>query len=549
MKRRIILIGIILILCLTFTSIGDSAWLAGWDYRVELQIADYAGDIGASVTWFPVTVHLTSTQGEEVFVELTTDAEYLKVAFTKADGTTELYAEKELFVTGYTSQYPPAHTSTYVKATDEYSQGKAYFATDPALSLTGVYNYNTWMVSGSTGNQRFHIDLGSAKIIKRIYYENFHHEGGFTDRGAQNFTFWGSNNAAAFAELTYTTDTNWTQLTIAQSTFDEHVGVDQTDPKFITVTNSTVYRYYAFKFADNYGAVGDIGVRRIELQTEPKAIYHVSRTGWTINANTSVYMYYDKDHADNTTYIGAINTAAGATVWDSNFKAVYHMVDDTTSTIKDSTSNDNDGTKVGANAPIETTGKVGAGQTFDGDDYIAVGDDVSLDITAQLTLSAWINITVDQTATFFGRDDSTNRNYILHYESSNTSLYLFVFIGDASKVSQIGSIGTGTWYYVTGTFDGRYTRLYINENLVDTDDHGVNTIDNDDVSFSIGSREAGLDRFLNGILDEGQVSNTARSAAWIKGSYNSGNDSLFTYGSEETEVVEVDNAIFFGTNF
>ena len=170
----------------------------------------------------------------------------------------------------YTSQYPPAHNDTYVKATSYYSTiCYPYDATNPANSLTGVLNNNSWLSDNTNNaNQRFHIDLGSGKVINRIYYENFHHSGGETDRGTQNFTFWGSNEATAFAELTYATDTDWTQLTISQSTFDEHTGSDIADPKYITVTNSTAYRYYAVKCANNYGDVGFLGIRRIELQTE-----------------------------------------------------------------------------------------------------------------------------------------------------------------------------------------------------------------------------------------------------------------------------------------
>jgi len=116
-------------------------------------------------------------------------------------------------------------------------------------------------------NQRFHIDLGSAKIIRRIYYENYHNSGVEYDRGAKNFTFWGSNNAAAFAELTYTVDTNWTQLTIASSIFALHVASDTIDPRYIAVNNIVAFRYYAIKIADNY--LGSfLGIRRIELQTE-----------------------------------------------------------------------------------------------------------------------------------------------------------------------------------------------------------------------------------------------------------------------------------------
>lgn len=171
----------------------------------------------------------------------------------------------------YTSQYPPVHSDDYVKATTRASATyEPWFTTDPAKSLTGSFVNNQWVShSSSLGiDQRFHIDLGSTKMIKRIYYENSHHLGGETDYGAKNFTFWGSNTEASFLELTYGTDTGWTQLTTSQLTFDEHVTSNEADPKYITVTNSTAYRYYAFKFADNYGEISYMGVRHIELQTE-----------------------------------------------------------------------------------------------------------------------------------------------------------------------------------------------------------------------------------------------------------------------------------------
>ena len=168
----------------------------------------------------------------------------------------------------YKSKYPPAYSSTYVKSTTARAGWEAYFATDPSITLIGAENPGISWTSllYSLTNQRFHIDLGSPKVIKRIYYENSHNSGGETTRGAKNFTFWGSNNAAAFAELTYGTDTNWTQLTIAQSTFDQHVAANQADPKYILVTNGNSYRYYAFKFADSWGEAYYMGVRRIELQ-------------------------------------------------------------------------------------------------------------------------------------------------------------------------------------------------------------------------------------------------------------------------------------------
>ncbi|MBA7519311.1 hypothetical protein ES705_11389 [subsurface metagenome] len=172
----------------------------------------------------------------------------------------------------YTSQYPPVQSDDYVKATTKYSTIYwQYYATDPAKSLTGAQTTNSWRAAASnTTNQRFHIDLGSAKVIRRIYYENYHHYGSILDAGVQNFTFWGSNTEADFLELTYAEDGTWVDLTLllSQTAFDEHVGLDQADPKYIVVTNTTAYRYYAFKFADNHGYFECMGVRRIELQTE-----------------------------------------------------------------------------------------------------------------------------------------------------------------------------------------------------------------------------------------------------------------------------------------
>lgn len=169
----------------------------------------------------------------------------------------------------YTSVYP-THDADHVKVTTSAGGNwLPYFTTNPALSLTGTWNDNQW-VSGANQvtDQRFHIDLGSAEIVRRIYYENGHNAGGNEDTGANNFTFWGSNTEASFLELTYGTDTGWTQITTATSVFIEHPASDEADPHYITATNTTAYQYYAFKFADNHGQGTYMGVRHIALQTE-----------------------------------------------------------------------------------------------------------------------------------------------------------------------------------------------------------------------------------------------------------------------------------------
>jgi uncharacterized protein YbjQ (UPF0145 family) len=164
-------------------------------------------------------------------------------------------------------QYPPSQTETYVKVTN-YESGTIYypyFATDPSKLLIGLSESNSWRTdSGVVTNQRFHIDLGTTKIITSFYYENFHRVGSLVNQGSRIFTFWGSNNVSAFNDLTYENDSNWSQLITDVSELEIHSGVNSPDPKYVNVTNTISYRYYAIKISSNWGGTS-VGLRRLEL--------------------------------------------------------------------------------------------------------------------------------------------------------------------------------------------------------------------------------------------------------------------------------------------
>src|SRR3990167_328103 len=66
----------------------------------------------------------------------------------------------------------------------------------------------------------------------------------------------------------------------------------------------------------------------------------------SVSVDTDIYMYYGN--------VGASNQQNVTGTWGTNYKAVYHLKDDPdTSTVQDSTSNNNDGTKVGVGNPAE----------------------------------------------------------------------------------------------------------------------------------------------------------------------------------------------------
>lgn len=173
----------------------------------------------------------------------------------------------------YESVYPPAHSFTYVKSTTNANQLYAEYSTDPAKSLTGSKWSNSWLSTATHGEQRFHIDLGEAKVVKRIYYENFHDSGSDTNLGAKGFSFWGSNDGNSFAKLDYSIDTGWNALSITPNEFVQHPASDVADPRYILVTNDVAYRYYCVKVEVPWaGDYYPVGWRRIELQVETEEV-------------------------------------------------------------------------------------------------------------------------------------------------------------------------------------------------------------------------------------------------------------------------------------
>lgn len=535
MKKYIL--PLILILFLTFTLIGNCAdWLSGeWDYRIELSIADYAGDIGAEVTWFPVTVFLTDSQCEEIFTELTTDTEYLKVAFTKADGETELYAEKELFT--HTSFFSDDDVLTGGTASADTDAGAGYEAAKGNDNDLGT----RWTSDNSALPHWWKYDLGEAvtKTVRKLRIHKFWNVSGSI---LKDFTLQGSNN-----------DSDWDVISTEQAA---DAGEDAIWEEF-TFANSTAYRYYLINITTNYREDNYAAFWEVEmLEIIPKGIFHVSRDGWIIDANTSIFMYYDADHANNDTYIGAIG--ARTEVWDGNFKAVHHMADATTSTVKDSTSNNNDGTKTSADNPIQTAdGKVGYAQDFSSD-HITVSDDPTLNFgSGNFTIETCLKMDdiTDPRYFLWKRGGTPATGYYIFYHHVNYS-YSFLF-GDYTN-SNYAYLATQSdwddtdWHYlaVKRTGAGNTGEIWVDGVSQDLDDGSVGTAGDTDTAtdLTIGEKP-GVD-YMAGILDEKRISSGARSDAWIKGTYNSLWDTLLTYGSEElAEEAEEANAIFFGTNF
>jgi len=237
-------------------------------------------------------------------------------------------------------------------------------------------------------------------------------------------------------------------------------------------------------------------------------------------ATTTFYMYYGNS--------GASDISSSTAPWDTNYKAVYHLKDLTTSTVADSTGVSN-GTKKAANEPVEANGKIAKAQSFDGsDDKI---DASGFSIGKTYSLEFWFNVTDTGVRWVFSGNGESLYPDIYTY---NGSVY-FGTKDDDPRVS-VSGLSTSTWYHIVGTVeaDGRNKHLYVNggtpTNHTHTSDAASYT------TIRLGQRQNNTYTFL-GLIDEVRVSNIERSAAWIKASYNSGNNSLLSYGAEEVPSV------------
>ena len=175
------------------------------------------------------------------------------------------------------------------------------------------------------------------------------------------------------------------------------------------------------------------------------------------------------------------------------------------------------------NGATFASGLVGQAFSFDGiDDFVEVGDSLSLDFTDAITIEAWVNRALNgRIAIVAKRDLSINTGYGARVESNG------IFVG--TVFGRFGHFSTGTvppnvWVHVAWTYDQNagVSTLYINgvqdNQLLRTGAIVVNT-----VPLWIGRLDTGRSRgpeFSTGLVDELAIFNRALSAAEIQAIFN-----------------------------
>jgi hypothetical protein len=245
-------------------------------------------------------------------------------------------------------------------------------------------------------------------------------------------------------------------------------------------------------------------------------------------SDTLIYMYYGNPSSSN--------QQTKMDVWDSNFVMVLHF-DETSGTQYDSTSYQNNGTPY--NVTEGVSGMIDGADSFGtGTPYVEVPNAPSLSPTV-LTVEAWIQPnTVSGEHPIIEKYDwlAGTGGYLIR--QSDDSLLFDVLQGTTDNLVWANHVlQVGNWYFVVGTFDGSYLKIYVNGQLVNQAAWTGSNLASSS-SLKIGTRgndgaSSGL--FFSGIIDEARVSNIARSTGWISTEYNNENNpsTFSSVGAEE----------------
>jgi len=297
----------------------------------------------------------------------------------------------------------------------------------------------------------------------------------------------------------------------------------------------------------DFGKVGPNGVDLRFVDGDGKALAHeielwdesgdsyvwvnVPRIDGSSNSDF-IWMYYDNGSA------GPAQDADG--VWNTSYQGVWHMHQDPSGTVTDSSGNGLDlAFSIGMDSGDLVDGTVGKGAEFDSDpNYLHTnGNTVSL---TSFTLEAWVRPeALDDWRTIMHIDDGGDSNYRLFLIKDDLPKFDEDDDGSQYTIGPDQSGTEGNWRHLAVTYNdvvgsnrlrgylnGDPTGFTANPNLNSTTGRVI-----------LGSYWYDVDGnfydFWDGTIDEVRISDTPRSADWVKAQHLAMTGAFVTPGGEE----------------
>ena len=219
-----------------------------------------------------------------------------------------------------------------------------------------------------------------------------------------------------------------------------------------------------------------------------------------------------------------------AGTWPS-YLAVWHMADNTTSQILDSSSSNNHLTKYAANQPIQSVGNLGYSQTFDGtNDYALHDGRIETDWDSNFSIQVYAsveNTTANNSLITYGHsNDSPYFSWLLDFQGASDKHRFGGYSGDWLNLYSVEETSPGDYYlavsansqvvslYVDGVFEDSGTQYM--ENRTDTYD-----------AVTVGADRKGIQSFFDGDIDEVRITSGALTLGWIETTNESFTPSTF----------------------
>ncbi len=254
----------------------------------------------------------------------------------------------------------------------------------------------------------------------------------------------------------------------------------------------------------------------VPMAAQPTFTWAVSSGAGAVNSSG---LYTAPTTATTDTVTATAGSIQGSAVVSviPGLRGYWKLDEGTGTTAADSSGNGNAGTLQGG--VTWTTGPNGSpALQFDGTSgYVSIGNPSILNITGQITVSAWIQIQAtggNRNIVEHGYSTSPNGEVFLRLNGSN---YQFgTWNGSTYYVSTaIPSGDVGSWVHLAGVYDGTAWRLYRNGVLLASQTASVGALAVN-ANWEIGASAVSSDRrFFKGGIDDVHIYNTGLTAAQV----------------------------------
>ena len=410
-------------------------------------------------------------------------------------------------------------------------------ATPPIVSTSATTNINSVFATlngylQSNGSARtwygFRYGLSSDSLTNNVTigtdgtnYTAFDYVASGLNEGTVHFVQAWANNSNSFSNGTV--ETFWTNSTWANSSLNNRTRIvinntfideDLYDFPVLVTINSTISQ-----------CCNDGNSIRFYKNSTVQYYYEIDTWNNTENSSVWVNVTHVYDDVDTVFYLyyndtNAVSNSTGVNTWNGHFVAVYHM-NESAGNLIDSTSNGNDGTFLG-NLPSKVVGAIGGGQdlTVAGSDYISLPVGCHQPVTH--TWECWFKADAIDANHYLITDVLNGGNLIQFEAPAGNNLKYRAWISSVLKwdIASVVTYGT-TWRYCAAAVETSNAILVLDGAEVGSN----NTAAPASFGFlNIFIGKHGTDAsFSDMVFDETRISNIVRSAAWLKASFHSQN--------------------------